>query len=623
MSETLSSTQRSLLAESVAPLGSWELDLRTQRIRASAGASRIYGLTGDGWPWDEIKNASLPEYREMLDAVFARLLSARHPVDAEYRIRRVSDGAIRDIHTVAEYDVDRQVVMGVVSDDTERRMAERALRESETRYRMLADNLGDVIWLLDLRTGRFEYASPSVERLHGYTLTEALDLPLQALVTPDAWVRIERLLAARLPAFTERDPSTWTFTDEIDQVHKDGRIIPTEVVSRLLPGPDGAITKVLGVSRDISERRRAEAALRASEERFEKAFRASPVPMTLSVIAPGRYIDVNDRFCALSGWTRDEAIGHTAVELNWVTNEQRSAALAAIEAEGRTVARETMVRTRSGEERTCLLSGEVLELNRVPCLLAMVLDITALRRSEAERAALETQVQHLKRMDSIGRLAGGVAHDMNNVLTAILTLAELQHSESDEGSALHADMETIVQACLRGQSTVRSLLNFARADVSTLDLLDLNELVQHEVALLERTTLQRAHLRAELEDGLPAIHGDRAALGHVLMNLCLNAIDAMPQGGTLAVRTRRDGDKHVVIDVIDSGVGMPPEVLEKALDPFFTPKPQGEGTGLGLSIVFGTIKAHGGTMNIHSVAGEGTTVSVRLPVATAVIDSPL
>lgn len=503
----------------------------------------------------------------------------------------------------------------LITDVTDRRMAERTVRESESRYRMLAENSGDVIWLLDLTTGRFEYVSPSVERLRGYTPEEVMAQPLDAAMTPESVERVQRWIAARVKGFREDDPSTFTFTDEVDQLCKDGRVVPTEVVTRYLPGGNGAIAKVLGVSRDIRERRKAEAALRASEARFQMAFRSSPAIMTLSELSTGRYLDVNDRFCQASGYLRSECLGRTGVELGWIGPEERARVIASIRGGGSALNRETTVRTRTGELRHCLVSAEVLELNGVACLMIIATDITEAKRIENERALLESQLQHLKRMESIGRLAGGVAHDMNNVMTAILTLAELQLADAPINSSLAEDMETIAQACLRGQSTVRALLDFARADVSKDEPLDLNALIREEVALLGRTTLKKAHLATDLDDALPAVRGDRAALSHVFMNLCLNAVDAMPQGGTITLKTRRDGKTHVLVDVADTGLGMPPEVLEKALDPFFTTKPQGQGTGLGLSIVFGTIKAHGGTMQVQSTPGVGTTISIRLPVS--------
>jgi len=466
-------------AEAAANLGHFELDLRSRIMRASAGAARIYGLDGSEWAMDTIREAALSAHHATLDAAMAALVAGERVYDVSYQIRRHADGEVRDVRISAEYDAARQVVFGVVTDET-----------------------------------------------------------------------------ARLGA---------------------------------------------------------QAALRASEGRFERAFRDGPVMMAISELESGRYFDVNARYCDVSGFARESLIGHTSAGVGLIEREERRKIREALRTDGRITNLEVPLRTAAGREITVLMSGEVMDLNGTPCLLTIATDISDMKRMEAERALLEAQVQHLRRMESIGRLAGGVAHDMNNVLTAILTLAELQSQEAEPGSALHEDMETIAQSALRGQTTVRGLLRFARSDVSSLELLDLNTLIREEVALLARTTLQQAVLSTELDEALPLVRGDRAALTHVFMNLCLNAVDAMPDGGTITVRTRRDGPAHLVAEVVDSGTGMPAEVLEKALDPFFTTKPQGRGTGLGLSIVFGTVQAHGGTIKLRSAPGQGTTVRIRLP----------
>src|ERR1035438_2214610 len=174
-------------------------------------------------------------------------------------------------------------------------------------------------------------------------------------------------------------------------------------------------------------------------------------------------------------------------------------------------------------------------------------------------------------------------------------------------------METIAKACHRGATLVKGLLSFARHGLAEEKILDLNALVHEEVALLERTTFQRVHLEIDLAEDLLPIKGDPGALSNALLNLCINAVDAMPEGGRLALITRNGADGMVFLEVADSGSGMSREVLNKATEPFFTTKPLGKGTGLGLSIVYGTMKAHGGTMEIQSEPGKGTRVTLRFP----------
>jgi PAS domain S-box-containing protein len=261
-------------------------------------------------------------------------------------------------------------------------------------------------------------------------------------------------------------------------------------------------------------------------------------------------------------------------------------------------------------------SGNNLLLDpNVQGLLLNARDVTERVRLEDERRQFEIMALRNEKMESLGILAGGVAHDMNNVLGAILGLASVHELTSAQGSKFAKDMGTIARACHRGGSLVKSLLNFAREGNPVECEVDLNAIVREKVSLLERTTLQKVRLEMDLAETLLPMRGDPAALGHVLVNLCVNSVDAMPQGGTLTLRTRNDCNDMLLLEVADTGHGMPKEVQDRALDPFFTTKPQGKGTGLGLPIVYGTVKALLGNMEILSEPGQGTRVLIRFPAS--------
>jgi len=244
------------------------------------------------------------------------------------------------------------------------------------------------------------------------------------------------------------------------------------------------------------------------------------------------------------------------------------------------------------------------------------------RRNERAMRDLEAQFQQAQKMESLGVLAGGVAHDMNNVLGAILAVASTHIGSQPPGSPLHHALETICKATERGGRMVKGLLGFARQTPTEERVLDMNALLGDQVALLERTTLAKVHLQLDLEAGLSPIRGDGGALAHAIMNLCVNAVDAMPENGTLTLRTRNlDGDR-IEVAVEDTGAGMPREVLEKALDPFFTTKAVGKGTGLGLAMVYSTVKAHRGQMTLQSEPGRGTRVKLVFPACEPEIATP-
>ncbi|HLO66218.1 MAG TPA: ATP-binding protein [Holophaga sp.] len=234
----------------------------------------------------------------------------------------------------------------------------------------------------------------------------------------------------------------------------------------------------------------------------------------------------------------------------------------------------------------------------------------ALRDRQA--SLMMERLEEVQRLDSLGILAGGIAHDINNVLGAILGLSSAFETTHPPDTPLGRALATITQACMRGRTVVQGLLAFARKQTPEVRPLDLNALVREVKGLLERTTLSKVDLVLDLEPGELAVRGDAAALNHVLMNLCVNAVDAMPGGGTLTLRTRALPE-GALLEVEDTGTGMSPEVLRRAREPFFTTKPQGRGTGLGLAIAFGTLKSHGGGLELFSEPGKGTTVALTFP----------
>jgi len=243
----------------------------------------------------------------------------------------------------------------------------------------------------------------------------------------------------------------------------------------------------------------------------------------------------------------------------------------------------------------------------------VISDISERKRLEEEKRHLELHLQRAQSMESLGRLAGGVAHDMNNVLAAILGLASANLELQTQGTRTYQAFDTISKAAMRGGNTVKGLLTFAQQRPAEEREVDLNTLIRDQVRLLERTTLSKIRLEVDLASDLHHISGDSGALTHALMNLCINAVDAMPEKGTLLLRTRNMGDHWVEVAVEDSGTGMSHETLEKALDPFFTTKEVGKGTGLGLSMAFSTVVAHQGHMDIQSKVGLGTRIEILLP----------
>lgn len=359
------------------------------------------------------------------------------------------------------------------------------------------------------------------------------------------------------------------------------------------------------------------------EDLFLKAFQFFPSALGITHLKTGEFVSVNAAFLSMFGYAEGEVEGKTSLDIGlWADPVDRQSAVARLSRGEEVHGFEVVFRRKDGSTLFVAYSGRLVDLHGQTYLLSAAMDVTARRQAEEDRRRLADQVAQAQKLDSLGSLAGGVAHDMNNVLAAILTIADFHEASAPEGSRLQKNMGTIAKACQRGGTLVKGLLGFARTALTDKRRVDLNAVVAEGLALLERTTLQKVRIHTEFAKDLHAVKGDPAALGHAFMNLCVNAVDAMPEGGLLAVKTWNEATGCVHLEVADTGCGMPPEVLGKALDPFFTTKPQGQGTGLGLSIVYRTVKAHGGDLQIHSQPDQGTQVAIRLPAVPASAEDP-
>jgi len=494
-----------------------------------------------------------------------------------------------------------------------------ALQASEERYRLLIENAADEIWTLDFQ-GRFTFVSPSVEKVRGYTPTELMGMSLEEAFTPASAVMAREEIRLVVEAAAGNAPFP-EFSRELEERCKDGSTLWTEVTATGIRGEEGRIVGIFGIARNVTERKKADRALAEREAELRAIFESSQDAIGVSRLGINEM--VNPAFLSMFGYDEgDDLVGSSLLDL--IAPESRETVLANIRtrAQGGDAPAQYEVMGLRRDATQFPLEMHVSTYERGGSLhtVASLRDLSEHVRLEEERRQYEGQARRNEKMESLGALAGGVAHDMNNVLGAVLALASVHLEDAPKGSALHKDMETIVKACERGGSMVRGLLGFARDTLPEERELDLNLVVREAVALLERTTLQRIHLEMDLASDLLRLKGDSAALSHALMNLCVNAVDAMPEGGTLTVLTRNGSEGTIDLEVTDTGSGMCKDVLDKALDPFFTTKPQGKGTGLGLPIVFATVKAHQGNMVILSEVGKGTRVRMSFPAHKAGVE---
>ena len=371
------------------------------------------------------------------------------------------------------------------------------------------------------------------------------------------------------------------------------------------------------------ERIQTEAALRQSEERFARAFRASPVSIGISTLTEGRFIDVNDTFLRLFKFRRDDVIGHTSTELKlWVKPEERTRLVAELRARRSVRDFECQFRTRTGEPRDTLVFVELIELGSEPCLLFLTHDIT-------ERLSLETQLRHSQKMDAIGQLAAGVAHDFNNILTIIQGHVSLLLLNQELPPKMAASLSEVNLASERAANLTRQLLTFSRKQVLQPRYLDLSKVVLNATNMLHRLLGEDVSLQVNCAPQLPHIHADTGMMEQVLINLAVNSRDAMPRGGRLEIATELvDVDAahatqnpeartglFACLRATDTGCGMSATTLSRIFEPFFTTKEVGKGTGLGLATVYGIVKQHAGWIEVRSELGKGTTFCIFLPIS--------
>jgi two-component system cell cycle sensor histidine kinase/response regulator CckA len=808
-----------------------------------------------------VRDVTHPDDREIDWDLFQRVGRGDAP---GYRIEKRyvrKDGGVTwvNVNMTVIRDGDGRAVRSVaaIEDIDERKRVQRALAESEARYRLIAENTADVIWMLDLASRRFTYVSPSVKRLRGFTPEEVMAQPFDAALTPEALRAVDARLSAAIAALAAGDRSAETALLEIEQPTKNGGVVPTEVVATALSDVQGRVTGVLGVTRDITERRRAEEALRESEERYRALFDQSPIgiykttpdgrillanPALLTMLGydsltelesrnleeggyepdyprqrfkelierngsvrglesvwiakdgrrvhvrenahairePGgevlyyegtvedvtasraaeealrrteaqyrslfehaedallvfepateMILDANPKACELYGFDREELVGTSLKALTF--DVTRGEEIIASLLEGRQVPTfETAHLRRAGAVVHLQVSASIVDFLGTKAILSAARDITRQREAEEARrrlataieqaaevvivtdrrggieyvnpaferitgysreeaigknprilksgkhdarfyrklwdtiasgdvwsgrltnrrkdgtlyeeeatispvrdasgaivnfvavkrditreAALQEQLNHAQRMEAVGTLAGGIAHDFNNVLQAMLSHIQLARATVADAARAEENLREIEEQVRRGAALTRQLLLFSRRETMKVERLDLNEVVRSAASLVQRLLPASVSLVLELADGTVALEADRGQLDQILINLAVNASDAMPGGGRLVIRTGRDQQGSVWLEVEDTGHGIPEEIRRRIFEPFFTTKPVGKGTGLGLSVVHGIVAQHHGRIELSSAEGGGTTFRIVLPPTTS------
>ncbi len=389
-------------------------------------------------------------------------------------------------------------------------------------------------------------------------------------------------------------------------------------------------------------RQAAEAAIRESEEKFSKAFRAVPDAVIITDLSTGKVVDVNEGCERLYGYPRNECLGRTTAELGiWLNPADREVLFQTVRRQdGGARNLEVKGRTRAGSIVDVVVSCESIEVEGRPHLVTIVHDITARRQMEKVRAALEEQLRQSQKLDALGQLAGGIAHDFNNILTGVVAYTELAIMDADQPAAVRQHLGAVREACQRATDLVRQILAFSRQRPLERRPVRLNVVVHEAVKLLRASLSKMIEVQERLDSAVPAVLADSTQIHQVIMNLGTNAahamrgergrltveLDVFEAGGLGAgqVPAGLEPGRYARIVVSDTGCGMSSATLERIFEPFFTTKPPGEGTGLGLPMVRSIMDDHDGMIAVESREGKGTRVTLFFPEnsGAALVDEP-
>ncbi len=369
---------------------------------------------------------------------------------------------------------------------------------------------------------------------------------------------------------------------------------------------------------DITDRKRAEEILRKSEDKFSKTFQSSPIMMTIAT-SDGKYIDVNKAFLCEIGLRREEVIGRTSMDLGFWPPEIRHREMSRLFSDGHISNAQVRVKLPSGETRDVLFSSEPIELDNQTCSLNQIIDVTEQKKIEQENARLRDKEEMVNRLATMGEMAAGIAHEINNPLTAVLGFAELLSLRDDLPDEVHQDVMLIAQNSQRTGEIVRRMLAFAGQSIPKRISCDINEIILSTLELRKYVhKTANIHTFNFLAPDLPRIVCDPGQLQQVFLNIVINAeysVKKAHDGGTITITTAIT-DNSIRITFEDDGLGMNAETREKIFNPFFTTKGVGQGTGLGLSLSHTIVLAHGGNIEVASEPGKGAAFTVILPITS-------
>jgi two-component system, cell cycle sensor histidine kinase and response regulator CckA len=617
-----------LLSESqrIARLGNWEYDYHTNTSIWSAEIYRILEIDPKTQDYNEaFWRAIHPEDLEMVRAAFDRSLEDHAPYENSYRIL-LPDGRIKYVQAYCESycDSDGKPIraVGTIQDITRSKNVEDALRESEERFQQLYDHMADGVAIYQAVDEGQDFVFVDINKC-GQTLSKVRKEEVLGRKVTEVFSAVEQM--GLLDVFRRVWQSGWT-EHHPSTVYADGRIREylENCVYKL---PSGLIVAIYS---DTSVQHKTEEALKQSERNYREIFNNVSDAIFIHDAETGKILDVNSAALQMYGISHEAALNLTPRDMNPGVSPYSE-----IEAMQR-LRNATTIGPQVFEWQSRKIDGTLFwveislksaEIGGKRRVLALVHNLTERKKKEEENARLSAQLEQAQKLESVGRLAGGVAHDFNNMLGVIIGRTEMALVQMDPVEPIHEDLMEIQKAARRSVDLTRQLLAFARKQAIAPQILSLNETIVGTLNMLKRMIGENIELIWQPEANLWPIMADASQIDQILTNLCVNARDAISDVGQITIEVGNctvDADycstcedlspgEYVRLVVKDNGCGMDKSVLDHVFEPFFTTKNIGKGTGLGLATVYGAVKQNSGFIHIESEPGVGTTVSIYFP----------
>ncbi len=490
---------------------------------------------------------------------------------------------------------------------------EQRIRVSEERFRDLSELLPEAIYEMDTK-GNLIFANQRAFEQFMYTQKDFEEgINCFDMISPEgrqrAMENLERILNGEKIGLSE-----------YTALRKDGSTFPIMLNASPISVKGRAIG-LRGIVIDVSERIASEMALKESEFKFRSLFDLSPQAIALTDVGTGGLIDVNDKFCELTKYSKEELLGLTTTEVGFYSDDDRNRFIKEIQVSGEAQGLEMDFKAKDGSTLNTLMFAKIIQIAGKKYILTIFIDVTDKKR-------LEARLTQAFKMEAIGTLAGGIAHDFNNILSPIILYTEMLLEDTSSDNPLRFNLEEILSASMRAKGLTKQILTFSRQTEQERIPLLINPIIKEALKLLRSSFPSTIKIRQNIEAEGGVVLADPTQIHQILMNLCTNAAHSMRiKGGLLevgladvdlysegAVRiSNLKPGQYVKLTVSDTGTGMESNVKERIFEPYFTTSGKGEGTGLGLAVIHGIVKSYGGTITVDSEPGRGTVFEVFLP----------